>query len=151
MRRVPAISLALALCLTLQTARAAEPAKAKPEAPNVKLSAVALPMIWHGRVLNYVFVVMRLDLMPGADPLKMKEKEPYFRDALVRMASRQSLNAPNTLDKIDETVLRAQMMALATKIVGPGLIKGVVIVSQIPQHYMAMPTPPPAAAPPIQS
>jgi hypothetical protein len=54
----------------------------------VDLSPVALPIVLNGRLINYVFVQVRINLTPSADAPKIREKEPWFRDALVRAGHR---------------------------------------------------------------
>lgn len=134
MRRLHIFILSLSLAVAATTAHAAEDKKKGAEGLDVNMSAVAAPVLFHGRVVNYIFVTLRLMLRPGSDPVKLREKEPYFRDALVRLASRTPLNKPNDLSKINEPLLKADMVAECAKIVGPGVVTSIVIVSQAPQH-----------------
>ena len=66
-----------------------EPVLAAPDgqggAQTVAMEAVALPIIVDGRLLNYVFCSIRLDLYPNVDGAKVHAKEEYFRDDLVRV------------------------------------------------------------------
>lgn len=148
MRRLLIPLLALCICAASATGHAAEDKKKKgAEGLDVNMPAVALPVLFHGRVVNYIFVTLRLMLKPGSDPVKLREKEPYFRDALVRLASRTALNQPADLSKINEGLLKADMIAECAKIVGPGLVTSVVIVNQAAQHE-AWDLPKPDAAKP---
>ncbi|MHB8286264.1 MAG: hypothetical protein ACYDD1_16535 [Caulobacteraceae bacterium] len=134
MRRLLAPILILSLALAATSAHAAEDKKKGAEGLDVNMSTVAVPVLFHGRVVNYIFVSLRLMLKPGSDPVKLREKEPYFRDALVRLASRTALNKPDDLSKINEGLLKADMLAECAKIVGPGLVSSVVIVKEAAQH-----------------
>ena len=134
MRRLLISALTVCLAVSATTAQAAEAKKKGAEGLDVNMSAVAAPVLFHGRVVNYIFVTLRLMLKPGSDPVKLREKEPYFRDALVRLASRTPLNQPKDLSKINEAVLKADMLAECAKIVGPGVVTSIVIVNQAPQH-----------------
>jgi len=146
MRRLLIPLLALSFAVASSTSHAAETKKKGSEGLDVNMSAVALPVLFHGRVVNYIFVTLRLVLKPGSDPVKLREKEPYFRDALVRLASRTPLNRVADLSKVNEGALKADMMAECAKIVGPGVVTSVVIVNQAAQHEAwDLPKPEPAA------
>src|SRR5258707_5675261 len=54
----------------------------------VTLSPVAIPLIVDGQVINYIFLTVRVLLTPKADQFALRDKEPFFRDALVRAAYR---------------------------------------------------------------
>ena len=107
----------------------------------VDMAPVALPIVSQGRLVNYVFVTLRLILRPGAVTTRMREKEPYFRDALVRLSARTPLNRPDDLTRVDERLVRSDMMAMSGPIVGPGMVTSVVVVHQAPQHRIGLQTP----------
>lgn len=127
------ILIAALLALTASAAAAEEGNKREEGGQNVTLSPVALPIVVDGRLVNYVFVTLRLDLAPLANVSKLREKEPYFRDALVRAAHRTPFTLPSDLTKIDEARLKATVMRDAATIAGPGAVRAVVIVSQAPK------------------
>ena len=52
-----------------------------------------MPIVVDGQLVNYVFVYVRINLKSGADVTKMREKEPFFRDALVRDGAPHALRA----------------------------------------------------------
>jgi hypothetical protein len=125
----------------------ATPAFAQGQAPAdidraVTLSPVALPIIVDGRVINYIFVTARVLLTPQADQFALRDKEPFFRDALVRAAYRTPFLANNDYNHIDEAKLKAALWRDALTIAGPGKISGVQVVSQTPQRYMRQPQAP---------
>jgi hypothetical protein len=109
----------------------------------VDLQPVALPIVVKGALINYVFVYVRINLTAGADVQKLREKEPFFRDALVRQAHRTPFVVPTNYEKIDEPRLIATLTSEATAIAGPGVIQSVVVSSQSSQRHV----PAPAAAP----
>jgi hypothetical protein len=98
----------------------------------VNISPVALPIVVGGKVVNYVFVNVRIDLTPSADAVKIREREPYFRDALVRAAHRTPFTLAGDYTKIDEARLKAAVIRDAVAL-APGVVRGVVIVSQAPK------------------
>jgi hypothetical protein len=120
------------------------PAQAAPPGPAavgqyVDLQPVGLPIVVKGRVVNYVFVYVRLNLSATADVAALREKEPYFRDALVRLAHRTPFTDPADYNRIDQARLTAALGGEAAAIAGAGAIRSVVVTSQAPQHRIATP------------
>ena len=113
----------------------------------VDISPVALPIVYQGRLINYVFVYVRLNLASNANATAMREKEPYFRDALVRVGHRTPFTRLDNFTVIDEPKLKAAIGAAAAQIVGPKVITGVVITSQSPKKQSGLPKPPAMPAP----
>ena len=145
MRLVLTACAALALCAA--PAGAAE--APKPVVNQVNLSKVGLPIVWRGRLVNYVFVAARLRLPPGRDGQKLLPKEPYFRDALVRLGHRTPFVDPVDLSRVDERALAAALLPEAQRIAGPGLVTGVEVVSQQPRRRLPRPVAAPPAGRPI--
>ena len=127
------------------SARAADPA-APHDAQGVTLSPVALPIVVDGRLVNYVFATVKVVLRPGVDSVALQEKEPYFRDALVRAAHRTPFVLRYDYNHVDAARLRAVMMREASAIAGPNAVRDVVVVEQTPQHQNPSPRPPAAPA-----
>jgi len=150
MRALLILFLALAATLTSGAASAAEhgaPAKAAGDGQYVDISPVGLPIIYERRLINYVFVSVRLNLTGGSNAMTMREKEPYFRDALVKLAHRRPFTRLDDFTAIDEAALRTAMGAEAARIAGPRQIANVQITSQAPQKRAGLPKPPQAKAP----
>lgn len=102
----------------------------------VDLQPVALPIVSERRLVNYVFVNMRLNLTTSANAAKLREKEPFFRDALVRAAHRTPFTNPADLSTVDVPRLTAALMRDATAIAGAGQIRTVVVTSQAPRRRL---------------
>lgn len=135
MRRRDLFAATLVAASAAPAARAAAKKEdAKPVGQYVDLSPTALPVIENGRLRNYVFVAVRVVLTPKADPVRLKAKEPYFRDALVRAAHRTPFTVPGDLTRLDEAKLKAALMHDAAALAGPGLIKAVEVNSQTPRR-----------------
>ena len=131
---------ALALAATaIAPAALAKDDEKKPAANTqyVDVSPVALPVIVNGVVRNYVFISARINLTPSANSGKLREKEPYFRDAMVRAAHRSPFNKPGDLNHMDEVRLAASLFRDAGLICGPGTVQDVKIVSQTPKTWLA--------------
>jgi hypothetical protein len=113
---------------------AGEKAKDEPD-PSVKLASVGIP-VFHGHtVSNYLFLSVRLNLTPKANVAKLRDMEPYFRDVLVKAASKTSFAQANRDDLLDEPRFKAAMMVEFSKVAGPGMIQSVEILSQSPKNH----------------
>lgn len=106
----------------------------------VDLQPVAVPIVVQGQLVNYVFVYVRVNLKTGADVIKLRDKEPMFRDALVRDAHRAPFVIPSDWQKVDEAKLVAAMTRDANAI-APGVVASVVVTSQKPQKHVMPPRP----------
>jgi hypothetical protein len=136
--------LAASLLFIASGARAAEDKKPKEVGQYVDLQPVALPIVVDGQLVNYVFVYVRINLRTGIEVAKVRDKEPSFRDALVRNAHRTPFVVPGDWDKVDEKKLVAAMTRDAMAIGGPGTVTSVRVMSQQPQKHVM---PPRAARP----
>ena len=147
MRKPAPLTLALALALGLSTAAAVlQPAgaaeKEKPEARSVTLSSVALPIVVDGKLINYVFCAIRLDLYPNVEEGKVRAKEEFFRDDLVRTGHRTPFTRKDDYTRVDEAKVRAEVMRFALTAVGPGVVRGAVVTRQNSQKLTTLPPPP---------
>lgn len=94
----------------------------------VDLSPVAMPVVIDGHLINYVFVYVRVNLTPSADALHLRDKEPYFRDALVRMGHRTPFSVRTDYTRLDEARLKAAFFQPAAAIAGPGNVASIEIL-----------------------
>ncbi len=121
-----ALLASLPLALAAAAASAAEPKPATGQ--YVDLSPVAMPVVVDGRLINYVFVYLRVNLTPSADALRLRDKEPYFRDALVRMGHRTPFTLRTDYTRLDEARLKASFFPAAAQIAGPGMVASIEIM-----------------------
>ncbi len=137
MRRFIPLALGLLIAVApVEPVLAAE----SPSAPQtIALEAVALPIIVDGQLINYVFCSIRLDLYPNADGAKVRAKEEFFRDDLVRLGHRSPFTRKDDYTKIDEARVRAEVMRIAPGLVGPGVIRSATITKQSSQKLMTLP------------
>jgi hypothetical protein len=133
------ILVVLAAFAVAAPAFAGDQPDARPDDHSVTLSPVALPVIVNGIVVNYVFVTAKVLLSPRADEFTLRDKEPFFRDALVRDAYRTPFLAANDFNRIDEAKLKAALFRDASAIAGAANVRGVAVVSQTPQHFVPQP------------
>jgi hypothetical protein len=107
---------------------------------TVELSPIALPVLWKGVIVNYVYVRLRLHLVRVMDIGPIRAKEAYVRDSVVRAAHRKPFLVPDDVNRIDEKALAAAFMADAPRAVGPGLIKSIEVFEQTPQRRLPRPS-----------
>ena len=143
LKRLPLVALA-AIALAGGTHSAEKP---KEVGQYVDLQPVAMPIVVDGRLVNYVFVYVRVNLKAGADVTKIRDKEPAFRDALVRDGHRTPFVLATDWQKVDEPKLIAVMTREASAITGPGVVASVAITSQVPQKRVMPPRPAPVDRP----
>lgn len=115
--------------------------KTKEVGQYVDLQPVAMPIVVDGQLVNYVFVYVRINLKTGVDVTKVREKEPFFRDVLVRDAHRTPFVIPGDWQRVDEAKLVAAMTRDAAAITGPGIVSSVSLTSQSPQKRVMPPRP----------
>ena len=132
------LALSLALCAP---AMAEEGKPAKSGGQYVDLSPLALPVVVDGRVVNYVFVSIRVNLSAGANGPKLQEREPYFRDALVRAGHRTPFTRYDDYTRLDDAKLTAAMFAASTAIAGPGAVTSISVLSETPRSHSGLPRP----------
>lgn len=139
MRRLTLSAIALLAVVSASPTLAGEATKAAGQ--YVDLAPVALPVVLDNRVINYVFVSVRVNLTPGANAPKLQSKEPYFRDALVRAGHRTPFTRLDNFAVLDDAKLKATMYAAATAIAGSGNVASVSILSETPKRRSGFPAP----------
>ena len=145
----PVACLTAAVALALGVAPATGAAPDRPMVNAMDLNKVGLPIVWRGRLVNYVFVALRLRLPPGRDGQALRAREPYFRDALVRAGHRTPFVDPSDLSRVDERAVDAAMLREARRIAGPGAVVAVEMLSQQPRRRLGRPEAAPPAGRPI--
>lgn len=142
LRPLACLALLLALVVPAEALAAAGAEKKAVAAQYVDISPVALPVIVRGRIINYIFLMVRINLSPTADATKLRTKEPYFRDALVRAAHRTPFTDPKSYVQLDEARLKAALLKDAGAIGGARNIVSITVTSQTPKQRSNLPRPP---------
>jgi hypothetical protein len=112
-----------------------------PGGSTVLMSPVALPIVVDGKLVNYIFVTLRLHLSANADAVRLRTMEPYFRDALVRVGHRTPFVRPDNYTVLDDNRLSAAVLSQAVALAGPGQVVSVQIVREQAQHFENLPKP----------
>ena len=133
-RRLILSALIVALAAPALAAEDKKPADG--DGMYVDLAQVGLPIVRDGRLVNFVFAQVRVNLRPGANPGALRAKEPFFRDALVRAGYRTPFVLPADSNRIDEAAVRRVMGVEAARIAGAGSIASIQVVNQQPKRYV---------------
>lgn len=134
MRLVLPLMIALTICGPAVAAGAKADAEPKAGGQYVDLIPLALPVITNGMVRNYIYLRVRVNLGPGVDSVKAREKEPYLRNALIHAGYRTPFTASDSFIKLDEAKLKAAMANEARGILGAKAVTSVTVISQDPQR-----------------
>lgn len=134
--------LALFIALNAGAAQASDPPPKKDGKGDVgqyvDLQPVGLPIVSERRLVNYVFVNIRINLTNGANAARLREKEPFFRDALVRAGHRTPFTNAADLSTVDLPRLTAALNREAAAIAGPGQIRSIEVTSQRPRRRIPL-------------
>ena len=101
-----------------------------------------MPITENGKLVNYVFLSIKIILSPKADLYKLVGQEPYYRDALVRAGHRQSLGVPGDSNRVDEKLVKAVLKREAASFMDARMIASIEIVRQDPKKRFARTAPP---------
>jgi hypothetical protein len=109
--------------------------------PSIPLAPVAVPITVNGKLVNYVFLSIKIMLSPKADLHQLVGQEPYYRDALVRAAHRQNLGVPGDPNRVDEKLVKAILKREAARFMDTRMIASIEIVRQDPKKRVARTVP----------
>ena len=107
--------------------------------PTYKLGSMSIPIIYNGRIVNYVFVAMTLKLSSGTEVESFKDREPELRDAIVRAAYKTPFTRADTWQEVDGPRLTGFVKSQCAVLFGKGKVASVEIVKQIPRQQLAPP------------
>lgn len=128
------LAMALSACPVSLWAAAPPQKDKKTTDKYVRLAPVALPLVFDGRVVNYVFITVHVHLTPKADLMKVTAQEPVLRDALIRAAHNHSFATRDNRDRIDEALFKPVMLKEFSRLTGPDMVKAIEIVMQTPKR-----------------
>jgi hypothetical protein len=134
-RRFLNLVLPLFLATSLMPYLAHAEDKKAAAAPSVQLASVAVPVTRDNRLVNYLFLSIKVNLTLKANEAKLREMEPYFRDIIVREASKTSFGRADDDEVLDEAHFKAVMIPAFEQFAGRGTIKSIDILAQNPKFH----------------
>ncbi len=90
---------------------------------------IAVPVVREGRLVNYLFVTLRIEIAPGVDLWRTRERAHFLRDALVRAAHQRPIAHATRDDQLDNSAALAAFRAAAQEALGAQAVRTVTIVS----------------------
>lgn len=88
---------------------------------------VVTPVVRDGKLVNYLFVTVRVDLSPKANVMKVRDRAHFLRDALLKAAHRNALGDPAREDKLNTPAAVAAFKIAAQQALGAANVKSVSI------------------------
>ena len=96
----------------------------------LELDPFIVPVIRENRIVKYLSLAIKLELTNGAAEKKVKDMMPYVRDAyFTRLHA--TLSRGDTALNYDLEKLKTQLMAESEKLLGPNVVKSVLIEGAI--------------------
>ncbi len=65
---------------------------------------LAVPVVRDGRLVNYLFVSIRIEIAPAVDLWRTRERAQFLRDALVRASHANDLADPHDNNALNEAL-----------------------------------------------
>ena len=87
------------------------------------------PVVRNGRLVNYLFINARIQLAPGVDVWRTREKGHFLRDALVRAVHKQSIAAADRDDQINPAATQALISTVARQTLGANAVRSVEVLN----------------------
>lgn len=123
----------LGLVLTAQAVTAAEEegGKAKPAVPAgpvfVKMPPINVPVINGNRVAAQVGISVSLELVDGKTAADLEPKQRLLQDAFIRDLYVIFQQRTDPAHPVDGGLIKSRLMMTAERVLGPGLVKDVLI------------------------
>lgn len=139
-----ALAAVLALAWAGTAAAAEEKGKDKEKAPSeadlrLDITGLGLPVLENGRVINFIFVRIRINMNPGISKPDIDAGDPFIRERVLRAAYRTPLNTGNELMALDTEKLTAVTLREARAYYGAARVRSVEIRDQKPQKRIYRP------------
>ena len=90
---------------------------------------LAVPVVRDGQLVNYLFVSIRIQIAPGVDLWRTRERAQFLRDALVRAGHANALADPNDINALNQPLAIQVYRQAAAQTLGAQAVAGVTIVS----------------------
>lgn len=126
------LALAFGITFGVSTSAHASGGEKKEEAESARAMDVlnlVVPVVRQGRLVNYVFVNARIQLAPGVDIWKARDKGAFLRDALLKAVHRQSIVDSQRDDAINAPAAIALIATVGRQILGADAVRSVEILS----------------------
>ena len=90
---------------------------------------LAVPVVRNGQLVNYLFVSIRIEIAPGVDLWRTRERAHFLRDALVRASHANDLADPADNNALNDARAIAVYHAAAVEALGAQAVGAISIVA----------------------
>lgn len=90
---------------------------------------LAVPVVRNGQLVNYLFVSIRIEIAPGVDLWRTRERAHFLRDALVRASHANDLSDPEDNNALNDARAIAVYHAAAVEALGAQAVGAISIVA----------------------
>lgn len=121
-------SVFLVLAIVPPSAWASAPEAKKEEATadrKVVAPNVVTPVVRDGKLVNYLFVTVEVELTDGANVMKLRDRTQFLRDSLLRATHRTALADPADDKRLNYAAAKPIFIAAANEALGAANIKKV--------------------------
>ena len=120
----------LAVARAEEHGKAAEPhAQGGDVTRTMDAQYLAVPVVRDGRLVNYLFVSIRIQIAPGVDIWRTRERAQFLRDALVRASHANVLADPEDPNALNQALAIQVYRQAAAQTLGAQAVTAVTIVS----------------------
>lgn len=109
--------------------KGAEGEEAAASSRSMDAPYLAVPVVRDGQLVNYLFVSIRIEIAPGVDLWRTRERAHFLRDALVRASHANDLSDPADNNALNDARAIAVYRAAAVEALGAQAVGGVSIVA----------------------
>jgi hypothetical protein len=95
---------------------------------EVELPAIVMPISVDGKLVNYLFVTLKVRVTAKADPWKIRDKAHVARDALVRAVHITPMTDPNNLKDFDRRKMQTVLKPALDRAFGAGTIESMRVI-----------------------
>jgi hypothetical protein len=129
MRWIPALAAAAALISAPSPSFAATAEKEAATDRQITAPNIVTPVVRDGKLVNYLFVTIQVDLTDNANVLKLRDRAHFLRDALLRASHRIMLADPDHDDKLNSQAALPVFKAATEEALGAANVKKVTITT----------------------
>jgi hypothetical protein len=134
-----AFCLAFAIAAPAQAGGDAKKAKGDESSANrsVEILNLVAPVVKDGRLINYLYLNIRVELAPSADVWANRAKSHILRDAMVRAVHRTSLGTPDRSFVLDTAAAQRVLTAASQEVLGAASVRSVAVFNYSAQRTSA--------------
>lgn len=109
--------------------KGAEGEEAAASSRSMDAPYLAVPVVRDGQLVNYLFVSIRIEIAPGVDLWRTRERAHFLRDALVRASHANDLADPADNNALNDARAIAVYRSAAVEALGAQAVGAVSIVA----------------------